>query len=183
MDRRDFLEKAGMLSTAGVLSAAGVAGATAESIKKGEKPPAIDPAEFKQIQELLGYSDEQFRDFLQSPRIQKVLSHLEDNARTSIVFEIVKAHGCLAGHKVGETFLFPTGGSMDTKNSAEKLCPFLMPPMTRLVWIIQERTWEGLDPMPLFYAGHCDDVGYDCNGIGRVVIEARIEKTKARSTE
>jgi hypothetical protein len=65
---------------------------------------------------------------------------------------------------------------MDTKKSAEKLCPFLMPPMTRLMWIIQERIWEGLDPKPLFFSGQCDDVGYDCGGYGRVVIEAQVKK-------
>ena len=51
--------------------------------------------------------------------------------------------------------------------------------MTRMAAIVQERVWEGLDPTPLFYTGHCDDVGLDCNGLGRVVIEARIEKTEA----
>jgi hypothetical protein len=98
------------------------------------------------------------------------------------VFEIVKVHGCIVGHKVGEKFYFPYAGILDTKKSTPKLRPFLMPPMTRLVWIIQERIWEGLDPMPLFYSGHCDDVGYDCNGFGRVVIETRIETLKAKAT-
>jgi len=72
--------------------------------------------------------------------------------------------------------VFPNGGSMDTKNSSESLCPFLMPPMARIMWILQERVWEGLDPLPLYAVGQCDDVGLDCNGWGRVVIEARIMK-------
>ncbi len=127
------------------------------------------------------YSDEQFQHFLQNPRNLKMLSRLETCTRTSIVLKIVKAHGCMAGHKVGEKFIFPTSGAMDTRNSAEKLCPFLMPPMTRLVWIVQERIWEGLEPMPLFHVGQCDDVGYNCGGLGRVIIEARIEKREATS--
>jgi hypothetical protein len=44
-----------------------------------------------------------------------------------------------------------------------------------MVAIIQERVWEGLVPQPLFFVGQCDDVGLDCNGLGRVIIEARIE--------
>jgi len=63
---------------------------------------------------------------------------------------------------------------MDTKNSSPKLCPFLMPPMARIMWVVQERIWEDLDPLPLYPVGQCDDVGLDCNGWGRVVIEARI---------
>ena len=61
-------------------------------------------------------------------------------------------------------------------NSTKRLCPFLMPPMVRTMWIVQERVWEGLEPSPLFPAGQCDDVGLDCNGWGRVVIEARVLK-------
>jgi hypothetical protein len=48
--------------------------------------------------------------------------------------------------------------------------------MTRLTWLIHERLWEGLDHVPLFQMGQCDDVGSDCGGWGRVLIQARIEK-------
>ena len=64
--------------------------------------------------------------------------------------------------------------AMDTKNSSPMLCPFLMPPMSRIMWILQERVWEGLSPLPLFATGQCDDVGLKCNGWGKVIIEAKI---------
>jgi hypothetical protein len=33
----------------------------------------------------------------------------------------------------------------------EKICPALMPVMTRMMWLIQERIYEGLEPRPTFY--------------------------------
>ncbi len=179
MNRRSFIKTASVLSAAGAISATNVANSPAENAKSAQAPP--DLAALKQFQKILGYSDDQFKNFLQEPRNQKILSRIGDITKINIVFEVVKSEGCVVGHRVGEKFIFPRGGALDMRNSADRLCPFLMPPMTRLNWIIQERFWEGLDPNPLFYAGHCDDVGSDCGGWGRVVIEARIEKAKATS--
>ncbi len=142
------------------------------------KAPA-DQDVLKQLQERMGYSEEQMKSFLQNPRNQKIFSHREDMSQVNVVFEIVKAEGCAHGHRAGEKFIFPRCGAMDLKNSASKLCAFLMPPMTRLTWLIHERVWEGLDPKPLFHVGQCDDVGADCGGWGRVIIQARIEKAAA----
>jgi hypothetical protein len=138
--------------------------------------PALDPVALKRMQEVMGYSDEQLKNFLQIPRNLKILSRMENLLQLNIVFEVVKAQGCAIGHKAGEQFIVARGGALDMKNSSPFLCPFLMPPITRLTWVIQERVWEGLDPMPLFSMGQCDDVGADCGGWGRVIIEARIEK-------
>ncbi len=177
MNRRVFMKTAGVLSAAGAISATKVASAATDTAQSA--PPPADPAALKQLQDLMGYSDDQLKAFLQNPRNQKILSRQGDIAQVNIVFEIVKAEGCIVGHQVGEKFIVARGGALDTKSSAAKLCPFLMPPITRLTWIIQERVWEGLDPLPLFHIGHCDDVGNDCGGWGRVVLEARIEKAKA----
>ncbi|MCG8635123.1 MAG: hypothetical protein MI863_14920 [Desulfobacterales bacterium] len=126
------------------------------------------------VSELTGFSDSEMARFMKQPRTRKILGRLEAIGRIAVIFEVSRSHGCVAGHKAGDFYLFPNGGAMDLKNSTPRLCPFLMPPMTRMMWILQERVWEGLDPLPLYAAGHCDDVGLDCNGWGRVIIEARI---------
>jgi len=177
MNRRAFIKTAGVLSAAGAISATNVASASA-SEAKSIQAPAPDPAALKQLQQVMGYSDEQFKAWLQDPRNQKILSRQGDIAQINIVFKIVKAEGCIVGHKVGQKYIVARGGALDMRNSAPLLCPFLMPPMTRLTWVIQERVWEGLDPQPLFAMGQCDDVGNDCGGWGRVVIKAGIEKIK-----
>lgn len=135
-----------------------------------------DAAALEQMQKRMGYTEGQMQGFLQNPRNQKILAQREEIAKINLVFEIVRAEGCALGHRNGEKFIFPKCGALDMKNSASKLCAFLMPPMTRLTWLIHERMWEGLEPMPLFHVGQCDDVGADCGGWGRVIIQARIEK-------
>ncbi len=181
MNRRDFFEEAALLSAAGLLTSSGIGVETA-SASNQEKQTALTPEQLQNLQQKMGYSDAEMRRFLENPRNRKLLKRLGDFSRIAVVFEIVKAKGCLVGHQPGETFVFPGAASLDTAGSAPRLCPYLMPPMTRLTAIIQERIWEGLDPKPLFYTGQCDDVGLDCNGLGRAIIEARIEsRTEARA--
>jgi len=149
-----------------------------------EKPEqAHVPEEMWQgVKAMMGFSDNELEVFKNQPRTKKILSRLEGLQEASVIFEVKKSHGCIAGHKQGDHYVFPNGGSMDMKSSSPLLCPFLMPPMARIMWILQERVWEGLDPLPLYAMGQCDDVGLDCNGWGRVVIEARILGRKEAET-
>ncbi len=126
------------------------------------------------ITQLTGYSDQEMTRFMKQPRTPKILGKLDAIGQTSVIFEVKQSQGCVAGQKEGDYYLFPNGSVMDLKNSTPHLCPFLMPPMTRMMWILQERVWEGLAPLPLYATGQCDDVGLDCDGWGRVIIEARI---------
>lgn len=133
------------------------------------------PAEVWQyIQGTMDFTDDEMEIFKKQPRTNQIVGKLDTIMKVPVVFEVVDAHGCIAGHKKGDFYMFPSGGPMDTKNSSPILCPFLMPPMSRIMWILQERVWEGLPPLPLFSMGQCDDVGLKCNGWGKVVIEARI---------
>lgn len=126
------------------------------------------------IMQLTGYSGQEMAKFMKQPRTRKILRKLEVIGQTAVIFEVKHPKGCVVGHKEGDHYLFPNGNVMDLKNSTERLCPFLMPPMTRIMWVLQERVWEGLEPLPLFATGQCDDVGLNCDGWGRVVISARI---------
>ena len=149
-----------------------------------ENPESVHvPEEMWQgVKAMMGFSDEELEIFKNQPRTKKIIGRLEGLQQASVIFEVKKSHGCIAGHKQGDHYVFPNGGSMDLKCSSPSLCPFLMPPMARIMWILQERVWEGLDPLPLYATGQCDDVGLDCNGWGRVVIEARIlDQTEAET--
>jgi hypothetical protein len=144
--------------------------ATAEN----PNPVQVPEEMWQGIKEIMGYSDKELEVFKNQPRTKKIIGRLEGLNKASVIFEVKKSHGCIAGHKQGDHYVFPNGGSMDMKSSSPSLCPFLMPPMARIMWILQERVWEGLHPLPLYATGQCDDVGLECNGWGRVVIEARI---------
>ena len=175
MKRRDFLSTAGLGAAYTVLMSY-LSAPTSFAATSEMNPLMNNDAMWKHLQNMMGYSDQELETFKHQPRTQKIITRLENITKVAVVFEVKKVKGCIAGHKPGDFFLFPNGGSMDTKNSSPNLCPFLMPPMTRMMWILQERVWEDLDPLPLYNAGHCDDVGLDCNGWGKVVIEARILK-------
>ena len=175
MKRRDFLTKASITAAYGIL-ATQMASNSSLAVAENQDSAQVPEIVWKDIQKIMGYSDKELNIFKNQPRTKKIVSRLGSMSKLTVIFEVKQSHGCLVGHKSGDFYVFPGGGPMDMKIGSQRLCPFLMPPMTRIMWILQERLWEGLDPLPLYATGHCDDVGLDCNGWGRVVIEARIEK-------
>ena len=40
------------------------------------------------------------------------MEQLQELAKSKVVFDIVKSHGCLVGHSAGEQFIFPSGGGL-----------------------------------------------------------------------
>ena len=86
-----------------------------------------------------------------------------------------ESHGCNIEHKAGDRFVFSAEGYMLAHKCPKKICPYILPAMSRMMWIIQERIYEGLDPLPYFHRAHCQDVGIECGGWGKILIEARIE--------
>ncbi len=126
------------------------------------------------MQAHLGYSDEELEKFKNDERNKKIFEKQEELIDKTIIFEVVESHGCNVNHKVGDKFLFSAVGFMLAHKGPERICPYIMPPMIRMMAVIQERIYEGLDPRPLFSCGQCDDVGIDCGGWGRVIVEPRI---------
>ena len=42
-----------------------------------------------------------------------------------------------------------------------------------MMWLIMERIYEGLDPLPTLPFGHCYDVGLECGGMGKIRVEIK----------
>jgi len=135
----------------------------------------VDEALYQAVKERVGYTDEELKLFKKHQYSQKILQTkaITDVIRTNVIFEVVEAHNCNVGHKVGDKFYFNGEGYMITNKCPEKICPAIMPFMSRMMWLIQERIYEGLDPKPTFPFGHCDDVGIRCGGMGQVLLEAK----------
>ena len=133
-----------------------------------------DDTVWRAMQQHLGYSDEELEVFKGDPRNQNIMARAADLLGKTVIFEVVESHGCNIEHKVGDRFLFAAEGFMLAHKGPKKVCPYLMPAMARLMWVIQERIYEGLDPRPFFYRAHCEDVGIGCGGWGQVTIEAKI---------
>jgi uncharacterized repeat protein (TIGR04076 family) len=139
----------------------------------------IDNRIWPYLQRQLGYSDEQMAGFRQDPRWRKVLASSPAMMSRTVVFVVRESHGCNVGHRPGDRFCFSPVGYMMAHRGPDKVCPYLMPAMTRLMYLVQERIWEGADPLPLFRFAHCDDVGLGCGGWGQVLIETTIEENGA----
>ena len=95
-------------------------------------------------------------------------------ARKNVVFGVAESHSYNIGHKVGDRFFFIAEGYMLAHKGPENACPFIMPVMTRMMYLVQERICEGLDPRPTFYFGDYDDVGPECGGLGKLRLETKI---------
>jgi len=136
----------------------------------------IDESVWLAMQGRLGLTDDQLETLKKRPAWHKILrtDTIEKVVRTNVVFEVVESHSCNIGHKVGDRFFFNAEGYMLAHKGPEKVCPFIMPVMTRMMWLVQERIYEGLDPRPTFYFGDCDDVGLECGGLGKLRLETKI---------
>ena len=64
---------------------------------------------------------------------------------------------------------------MISKLAPKRVCAFAMPIMTQAIFAIHEMIYAGLDPNDiLFKRGGCYDVGLECGGWGRIVLEAKV---------
>jgi uncharacterized repeat protein (TIGR04076 family) len=140
-----------------------------------ENQEKIDDAIWLAAKERLGYTDAEMELFKKHPFSHKILSNtaIMGMLRTSIIFEVVKARNCSVGHKVGDKFYFSGEGYMITRKCPDKICPLLMPVLSRMMGLVTERLYEGLDPKPTVPFGHCDDVGIECGGAGQVLLEVK----------
>jgi len=126
------------------------------------------------MQQRLGYSDAELHTFRSVPRNRKIMEKASDLMNKTVIFEVIESRGCNIEHKPGDRFIFSAEGYMLAHKCPKKICPYILPAMSRLMWVIQERIYEGLDPRPYFYRAHCEDVGIECGGWGKVLIEAKI---------
>ncbi len=136
--------------------------------------PRVSEGVWKLMQHRLGYTDEELEKFKNDPRNEKIMARAAELLNKTVMFEVVESRGCNIEHKVGDQFPFSAEGYMLAHKGPKRVCPYLMPAFARLMWLIQERIYEGLDPKPFFHRAHCDDVGLGCGGWGQVLIEPKI---------
>ncbi len=138
----------------------------------------VDEGIFMAVKDRVGYTDEQFELFKKHSYPYNILQNnvIENLLTTTVIFEVVESNNCNIQHKVGDKFYFNAEGYMITEKCPDKICPFIMPYFSRMMWLIMERIYEGRDPLPIFTFGHCDDVGVECGGMGRIRVEIKIVK-------
>jgi len=127
------------------------------------------------IQQHLGYDDEEMARFRADPRNAKVLAVAPEMRRKTIVFEVVKSHGCNSQHQVGTRFFYTGDGNLITRLAPKRVCAYALPVMTHTIFALHELWYAGVDPNEAcFRRASCFDVGIGCGGWGNVVVEAKV---------
>jgi uncharacterized repeat protein (TIGR04076 family) len=135
----------------------------------------IDERLLRITQKRLGYTDEEMETFRQDPRNEDILSKAAALMDKMIILEVVEAHGCNSRHKVGDKFYFDGAGNLLTEKSPSKICAYSLNSALMLVFTANEMIYAGVDPNQIrFKRASCFDVGLQCGGWGRIVLELKV---------
>jgi uncharacterized repeat protein (TIGR04076 family) len=136
----------------------------------------MDEGTWKTVQQHLGYNDEEMKKFRQNSRNADVLAKAPALMNKTIVATVVDSHGCNSGHKVGDKFYFDGAGNLITKLSPKRICIYALSSIAGLIFTSNELSYAGIDPNQMrFKRAGCFDVGVQCGGWGRIVIELSVE--------
>ena len=128
----------------------------------------------------LGYSDEEMELWMKNPRNQEALLRAPALMQKTIIIEVVESHGCSSLHKVGDKIYFDGPGNLLTKLNPKRICIYALSEMERLIFAAQELYYAGADPNEMrFNRVDCmADVGLNCGGWGKVVMEIKVKDRK-----
>ena len=145
----------------------------------GIRDTAWNVVKWKVMKTRLGYTDEEMKAFRENPRNEDVLSKASALLGKTIVLEVVDSHGCNSQHKVGDKFTFDGAGNLLTKRCPEKVCIYALNAATSMIFASNELFYAGVDPNEMrFRRAACFDVGVQCGGWGRIVLELSVKDRK-----
>lgn len=131
------------------------------------------------MKERLGYTDEEMKAFRENPRNDDVLSKVPALMNKTIVLEVVESHGCNSRHQAGDRFFFDGAGNLLTKHAPEKICIYALKASAQMIFAAGELFLAGVDPNEMrFRRAACFDVGVQCGGWGRIVLELGVTDRK-----
>lgn len=131
------------------------------------------------MQNRLGYNDDEMKKFRDNPRNEDILSRVPELINKTIIAEVVESRGCNSQHKVGDTLYFDSAGNLLTALCPKRICVYALNAVVPQIFTATEFLYAGADPNKMrFKRAACFDVGIECGGWGRVVIEIRVEDRK-----
>jgi uncharacterized repeat protein (TIGR04076 family) len=133
---------------------------------------------WRKFQKHLGYTDEELTIYRSDLKKVKAMEGAAKFASYKIVIEIIEAHNCGMGYKVGDRFVVDGDGSLILSECPPKLCVAAIYAFKSLV----DRMWQA------FYDGsaevlhdtvHCPDVGVRQGGWGEITMRVHaVQKDK-----
>ncbi|UCC80369.1 MAG: TIGR04076 family protein [Candidatus Zixiibacteriota bacterium] len=145
----------------------------------GIKDLAWNKIKWKFMKRRLGYSDDEMKKFRENPRNEDILSKIPKLFDKTIVAEVIDSHGCNSEHHVGDKFYFDGAGNLLTEECPKRICIYALNAITPQIFAMIEMFFAGVDPNEMrFKHAACFDVGLECGGWGRIVMEIRVEASK-----
>ena len=145
----------------------------------GIRDAAWNAVKWKVMKSHLGYTDEEMKAFRENPRNEDVLAKAPALLDKTVVLEVVASHGCNSGHKAGDKLYFDGAGNLLTQRCPKKVCIYALNAATGMIYASSELFYAGVDPNEMrFRRAACLDVGVQCGGWGRVVLELSVEDRK-----
>lgn len=142
----------------------------------GIRDVAWNTIKWKFIKKRLGYTDEEMKKFRENPRNEDVLSKASELVKKTIIAEVIDSHGCNSQHTVGDKLYFDAAGNLLAELCPKRICVYALNSITPQIFAVNELLLAGVDPNEMrFKRAACFDVGLECGGWGRVVMEIRVE--------
>ena len=144
----------------------------------------IDERLLKIIKRRFNYNDQDITNFKENPRNIELLNRIKEFENKLIVLEVVESKGCNSNHKVGDKFYFDYAGNLLTDLCPAKICGYSLNAALMMVFTANEMFYAGVDPNEIrFKRSSCFDVGIECGGWGRIVLELKIEKKSNKNAK
>jgi len=134
---------------------------------------------WKRFQAHMGYTDAEMAIFRSDPLKVKMVTETPAFVKSRIIAEVIEAHGCHAGHKVGQKFVMDGNGQLITGACPEKMCLFALCALESPVNVIYERFISHSDPKnERTTVVQCHDVGLDKGGWGKILMKVSVEPAR-----
>jgi len=145
----------------------------------GIRDVAWDKIKWKFIKKRLGYTNEEMKKFRENPRNEDLLSRAPQLVNKTIIAEVIDSHGCNSQHTVGDKFYFDAAGNLLAELCPKRICVYAINAITPQIFAVNELLHADVDPNEMkFNRAACFDVGLECGGWGRIVMEVKVEDRK-----
>ncbi len=139
---------------------------------------SVDESTLAAFQHMLGYTDEEFEIWKTVPRNLRLAENMAELANYRLVVEVLKSHGCVMHHEVGDKFYFAGNGALLCTEGPPHICAGALGPLMTFTYRIVDKVGAGLDPRKYsFDRVTCADVGLENGGWGQILMEVRVERT------
>ena len=129
----------------------------------------------KNIKEMLDYNDEELKIFLDNPKNVELITKSLPLLNKTIVIEVVESKGCASQHKKGDKIYFDGSGNLLTKLSPKRICIYALSVLDSMINSALELMYVGANANEMrFYRVGCTDIGLECGGWGRIVMELKV---------